>query len=93
MEQIDICPHCDQTMELTGETQSYTRGKRFFRSWICPSCGCRRETRQLGSEVEEVLMTSPPRAEVDRQAQEQVDRRAEGVKEFIARSQGGRSVY
>lgn len=85
MEQIDICPHCGQTLELTGETKSTIRGKVHFRSLACPDCGTRRETRKIGAEAEEVLMTSPPRAEVDAAAQARADAVAAGVKEFFAK--------
>lgn len=84
--EINECPNCGETFELTSSTESNVRGRVIFRSWLCPGCGVRRETRRIGSEAEEVLMTSPPRAEVDQQAQARADAVALGVKEFFAKA-------
>lgn len=84
--EINECPNCGETFELTSSTESNVRGRVTFRSWVCPSCGTRRESRQIGSEAEETLMTSPPRAEVDAARQERADAVAEGIKEFFAKA-------
>ncbi len=79
------CPHCGKTFELAGVPESTRRGLIRFESLLCPGCGTRRETRRIGREPEEVLMTSRPRAEVDNERQERADALAQGVKEFFAK--------
>ena len=88
MERVNICPHCSAEFELVSSTESTRRGLVRFESLLCPGCGCRRETRRIGREPVEVLMTSRPRAEVDRQAQERADRLAEGVRQFFEKAGG-----
>lgn len=83
--EINQCPNCGETFELTSSTESNVRGRVIFRSWLCPGCGVRRETRRIGSEPEEILMTSPPRAVIDAAAQERADAVAEGVRQFFAK--------
>lgn len=89
MSDIMKCPHCSTEFELISATESNRRGRVRFESLLCPGCGTRRETRQIGSGPTEVLMTSQPRAVTDKQAQERADAVAEGVKEFFCKSQGG----
>lgn len=82
------CPRCAHPLEQTNAVLNLTHGKVHFRSWICRACGTRLETRQLGTEPEEVLLTSPPRAQVDAALQDRMEAERLGHEQFFAKSRG-----
>ena len=82
------CPHCQTRLEQTGAVLSNVRGRVHFRSWACPDCGTRVETRRVGSGEEEVLLVSPPRAVVDAALNDRMEQELEGHRQF--QSIGGR---
>ncbi|NCC05278.1 MAG: hypothetical protein EOM37_14880 [Proteobacteria bacterium] len=87
---IKKCPHCGGHVEQTGSTLNLTRGRILFESWICRVCGTRVETRKIGTEPVEVLLTSQPKAVIDAALNDRMEREAEGHREFFAK--GGHHV-
>ena len=83
MSDFKKCPHCDSHLELVNSTLSWTRGRVLFQSWLCRACGVRQETRKIGSEPEEVLLTSQPRAVIDAAENARMAAEAAGHAEFI----------
>ena len=82
------CPHCQTRLEQTGAVLNLTRGKVHFRSWLCPDCGTRQETRRINDESEEVLLTSKPKAVIDAALNDRMEQELEGHRQF--QSIGGR---
>ena len=90
MSDIRNCPHCNAHLELVSETLNWTKGKVHFRSWLCRSCGVRQETRKIGNEPEETLLTSKPRAVIDAAHDARMEQERLGHEQFQAK--GGRHV-
>lgn len=88
MSDFKKCPNCSAHLELVNEVLNLTHGKVHFRSWLCPGCGVRVETRRIGNEPEETLLVSQPRTVIDARLAEEDARRAEGHRQFL--SVGGR---
>lgn len=82
------CPNCGSMLDLVSDVRSNTHGKVYFRSWLCQSCGVRQETRQIGTEAEETLLVSAPRAVIDASVQDRMEQKSLGHAEF--QSIGGR---
>ncbi|NCC05338.1 MAG: hypothetical protein EOM37_15180 [Proteobacteria bacterium] len=77
MSDIMKCPHCGKHLGQTDAVLNLNQGKVHFRSWLCPCCGTRVETRSLGSEPEETLLISPP--QIDSAQRKQAEHQAQWV--------------
>lgn len=82
MSDIRRCPHCSAHLEQTSAVLNLSHGKTHFRSWLCRGCGTRVETRQLGNELEDVLLVSKPKAVIDAAVHERMEAESLGHREF-----------